>query len=209
MINKGLNSNSVEMAPATIHLKIANDVAEHLGINVSGQLLLGAIAPDAVFARVNYTTEDIKDAHYRQESLKKSWSLAAKEFMSSDNLFLKGYCIHIMTDLLWISSILAELAKQYGDEFSKNTLIEDMNYVEKWLYRQKDYLFLWNGILGTKINNINYYVSPGEVELFKSQKSQSIKYDLVADGMKYLTLEDIDKFIKNSIKRIANTLKNR
>ena len=90
MVNKGLYSNMAEMTPATILLKIANDVAENVDINVSGQFLLGAIAPDAVFARVNYSLEDMNDSHYRQESIKDSWFKAASEYKSTDNLFLKG-----------------------------------------------------------------------------------------------------------------------
>lgn len=202
MVNNVVYSNAADMAPATIHLKVADEVAKELGINVSGQFLLGAIAPDAVFARTEYTREDILDSHYRQHSVKKSWFHAAEEFNAVDNAFLKGYCIHIMTDVLWLSQVIAVLKKKYEDAFSKHILVDDMNFLEKWLYRQKEYLALWNGILGTKINNINYYVSPGEVELFKLQKSQSIKYDTVAEGMEYLTLEDIDKFIKKTVKRI-------
>jgi len=202
MVNNVVYSNIAEMAPATIHLKVADEIAKELGINVSGQYLLGAIAPDAVYARVDYTKEDVLDSHYRQESIKKSWFHAAEEFKQVDNPFLKGYCIHIMTDVLWLSQVIASLKRKYEDAFSKSTLTEDMNYLEKWLYKKNEYLALWNGILGAKINNINYYVSPGEIDLFKSQKSQSIRYDMVAESMQYLTLEDIDKFVKKSVKRI-------
>jgi len=197
MVNSGIYSNVAEMAPATIHLRIASEIAERKGINLSGQFLLGSISPDAVYARV-----DIKNSHYRNEGIKKSWFIAADEFNSVENLFLKGYCIHIMSDVLWLSGIYAEQKKKHSEDFAKSFLVEDMNYLEKWLYRQKEYLSLWNGIAGTKINNINYFVSPGEVELYKSQKAQSIKYDIVAESMKYLTLEEVDKFVNKAVKRI-------
>ncbi|MEX1377566.1 MAG: zinc dependent phospholipase C family protein [Eubacteriales bacterium] len=206
-MNKVAYTNAAEMAPATIHLKIANDVAESMGIKISGQFLLGAIAPDAVFMRVDYNGEDIEDSHYRNFGIKKSWYEAIDEFKLSDNLFLKGYFIHIMTDVLWLSGIFANLKKKYDADFSKKILIDDMNYIEKWMNRKNEYASLWNGILGTKISNINYYVSPGEIELFKTQKSQSIKYDITAESMKYLTLEDADVFIKKSVKRILKELK--
>jgi len=206
MVNKVVYSNTADMAPATIHLKIADEIAKELNINVSGQYLLGSIAPDAVYARVGYTKDDILDAHYMQESIKKSWFHASEEFKSIDSPFLKGYCVHVMTDVLWLSQIIAHLKRKYEDDFSRDVLTDDMNFLEKWLYRKKEYLALWNGILGSKITNINYYVSPGEIELFKSQKSQSIRYDMVAEGMQYLTLEDIDEFVKKSVKRILKEL---
>jgi len=202
MAFKWVYSNTAEMAPATIHLKIASEVANELKINISGQFLLGAIAPDAVFARVGCSMDDIVSSHYREKSVKSSWTLAANEFMQTDNTFLLGYCIHIMTDVLWLSSVYAEIKKQQGENFDRKILADDMNYIEKWLYRQNEYASLWNGISGAKIQNINYYVSPGEIELFKSQRLQSIKYDVVNDAMNYLTLESVDKFIKKSSKRI-------
>lgn len=207
MTSNGIYSNMAEMTPATILLKIAYDTAVQMGINISGQFLLGAIAPDGVFARIDCSLEDINNSHYRQESIKQSWLRAADEFKTTNNLFLKGYCIHIMADVLWLSGIYAELKKLHGDNFEKNILVDDMNFLEKWLYKQKEYLSLWNGVSGAKITNINYYVSPGEVELFKSQKSQSIKYDIVADGMKYLTLDEVDVFTKKAVKKIVAQLK--
>ncbi len=207
MASKRLYTNSAEMTPATINLKIANDIAESMNINISGHLLLGAIAPDAVFMRANVTQQDIDDAHYRSKSIKKSWIEAAEEFKATDSPFMKGYSLHIMTDVLWLSGVYAKLKKEHEADFSRNTFIEDLNYIEKWLYRQNEYQGLWNGIAGSKINNLHFYVSPGEVELFKSQKSQSIKYDPAADSMNYLTLEDVDNFIKRSVKRILLTLK--
>jgi len=202
MAFKWVYSNTAEMAPATIHLKIAGEIANRLGINISGQFLLGAVAPDAVFARVGCSIDDIVNSHYRQTSVKNSWTLAVNEFKETENTFLLGYCIHIMTDVLWLSSVYADIKKLQGESFDKRILADDMNYLEKWLYRQNEYASLWNGVSGAKIQNINYYVSPGEIELFKSQRLQSIKYDSVNESMKYLTLESIDKFIKKSIKRI-------
>ena len=206
MTNKKLYTNSAEMTPATINLKIAYDVAESMNINISGQFLLGAIAPDAVFVRTNLTQKDIDDAHYRQQSIKKSWTEAAHEFKLTESPFMKGYSLHIMTDVLWLSGVYAKLKEKYGDSLSKNVVVDDLNYIEKWLFRQKEYQSLWNGIAGSKINNLHFYVAPGEVELFKSQKSQSIKYDIASDTMNYLTFEDVDNFIKRSVKRILLTL---
>ncbi len=202
MANNKLYTNSADMAPATINLKIANDIAQKIGINVSGQFLLGSIAPDAVFVRSNLTQEDFESSHYRCKSIKASWKEAVEEFKQAESPFMKGYALHVMTDVLWLSSVYAKLIKEYDDSFSKSVMTDDMDYIEKWLYRQNEYQNLWNAISGAKINNLHFYVSPGEVEIFKTQKAQSIKYDPVIDSMQYLTLDGIDKFIKKTVQRI-------
>lgn len=205
--NSKIYLTPANMAPSTIHLKVASSVAKHLGINLSGQFLLGAISPDAVYARVDYTQEDVINTHYRQEGIKSSWINALNQYKSTNNPFVMGYCIHIMCDVLWLSSLYVNLKKQIGDEFSLSLFREDIQFVEKWLCRQDEFSSLWNAISGNKIININYFVSPGEVEQFKSRKYKSIKYELASNEMNYLTLDNIQKFIKKSSSRIAKELK--
>lgn len=194
------------MAPPTIHLMVARTIAEKLDMNMSGSFLLGTVAPDAILARIDYTAEQLNNSHFRKEGIKDSWLKAKTEFLSGDDAFAKGYAIHIMVDVLWITGIYLKYKDKLQDDFSIKKYNDDITFIEKWLCNTSKNNQLWQAITGAKLSGYNIYISPGELDLYKSQKYKSIVYDDAPQKMNYMSVEDINQFVVKAAKRIINEL---
>ncbi len=68
-------------------------------------------------ARIDYTAEQLSNAHFRKESVKQSWQKAKDEFLSTEDAFTQGYALHIMIDVLWLSGLYLKLKDKYKDDF--------------------------------------------------------------------------------------------
>lgn len=96
------------MPGAITHLKTAYFILENKIASVSQpeQFFLGAISPDSVNINGHAAKEIRWPAHLRDIDLKK-WLLNVREFYEkesqtqTDNSFLLGYVIHIITDIVW------------------------------------------------------------------------------------------------------------
>ena len=77
------------------------------------EIYLGAVSPDSINVDGLAPKEKRWPAHLRDKDLK-VWLNNAREFYlnnkgKTDEAFLKGYIIHLVTDIVWDSSFNAEL----------------------------------------------------------------------------------------------------
>ncbi len=95
------------MPSAIVHLKAAYDMAEILNIQDQGQFYLGAVSPDAVnidgFAdqSVRYPAH-IRSLDYEQWKRNvRDYCKLGKSLCKDDKDFLKGFLLHVFTDIYW------------------------------------------------------------------------------------------------------------
>lgn len=123
------------MAYAMIHFIIANEFAKDLEIEDKPIFLLGSIAPDAVHAREDFNLVLKADSHFMQREAKWGeviteepmviWYNHMKEAFEQriknaktqkEQLFLKGYFIHILTDIFNSKLFYGRYLAKYGVE---------------------------------------------------------------------------------------------
>lgn len=197
----------IEMATPTIHMCVANMIMEKLGKNVTSTYLIGSISPDAVLNRLDVKKEDKIQSHLRDEGVKKSWEKAIEMYQeNAADKFLQGYSIHVMTDVLWITGVYKKVQKDIGDDFRKEIFLNDLHFIERWLFRRVENRMLWNAVSKTKVNSMNYLVSPSEIETNKLEKLQTIKYTKSGETTQYLNILDILDFIDKASSRIIREI---
>ena len=117
------------------HLKTAYFIFENKIASVSQpeQFFLGSISPDSVNINGHAAKEIRWPAHLRDFEPKK-WLLNVREFyekqsgQQSDNSFLLGYIIHIITDIVWDMYFERELWVR----FEQISLPRELWKAERW-----------------------------------------------------------------------------
>lgn len=95
------------MPGSIVHLKTAFELVEINGIDKSNlpNYLLGAIAPDSVNLN-GHAPKDIRwRTHHRNKDIKVWYNMVVDFYNENktryDINFLKGYVVHLLTDILW------------------------------------------------------------------------------------------------------------
>ncbi|MBR1751359.1 MAG: zinc dependent phospholipase C family protein [Ruminococcus sp.] len=142
------------MPSAIVHLKAAFDLAERLKVQNLGQFYLGAVSPDAVNLD-GFAGQEVRyPAHIRTLDYGE-WKQNARDFykaneksFADDPDFLKGFLLHIFTDIYWdelAQPILFSALKAQG---AKDEQLRELKWQE--LYRFNSYLqgeWLYNDVL--------------------------------------------------------------
>lgn len=197
----------IKMATPTIHLGVANKVMEKLEKKVTSLYLLGSISPDAVLNRHDVTKEDKIQSHLRDDGVKESWNKAIEMYLSNTtDKFLQGYSIHVMTDVLWITGVYKKVQKDIGDDFEREVFLNDLHFIERWLFRRDENRKMWNAVSKTKVNSMNYFVSPSEIEVNKLEKLQMIKHTKSIENTHYFNILEALDFADKASSRIAREI---
>ncbi|QGH35423.1 hydrolase [Gracilibacillus salitolerans] len=93
------------MGSRIMHLIIGNRMAESLSIEDKTPFLLGSIAPDAVFLHEDKTIShfyigEVKD--YSRSIDYKGFLQKYSSEVENKNLFILGYCAHLIADDIWL-----------------------------------------------------------------------------------------------------------
>lgn len=95
------------MPSAIVHLKVAYDIAQKLGVKNYGQFYAGAVSPDAVNID-GFADQSVRyPAHLRSLDYEE-WKATARNFCKEKGAewagredYLKGFLLHIFTDIYW------------------------------------------------------------------------------------------------------------
>ena len=128
------------MPTILFHLKVANEYVKRNNKYDTNNFYLGIIAPDAVNAHGFASKEKRWGAHVRDKDLNK-WKENVIEFYKKNigivqEDFLRGYCIHILTDIL--------MDEKYANTFKNQILAKGIeedkvyDYYEKAIYKYEN-----------------------------------------------------------------------
>ena len=122
------------------------------------EIYLGAVSPDSINVDGLAPKEKRWPAHLRDKDLK-VWLNNAREFYlnnkgKTDEAFLKGYIIHLVTDIVWDSSFNAELYEKLTADGVLNENLKEERWNELYGYeisnaldQDHNALILWSGCL--------------------------------------------------------------
>ena len=104
------------------------------------EIYLGAVSPDSINVDGLAPKEKRWPAHLRDKDLK-VWLNNAREFYlnnkgKTDEAFLKGYIIHLVTDIVWDSSFNAELYEKLTADGVLNENLKEERWNELYGYEQ-------------------------------------------------------------------------
>lgn len=184
----------------TIHLLVAEEVAHRTGLGLSGRCLLGAIAPDAVHMRKNFTRADKYRSHLRSQDGQESWPEALKLLEGNRrDPFVTGYALHVLTDCLWIGGPWRDFAKNLPGGMPKEEIkkiyYRDMNHIDNWLFRQAGSRRLWDALMKAPPTAFPQYVTLGEVSAWRRDRYLHLIDAQRSQPAGYITLDIARRFI--------------
>lgn len=161
-----------------VHLSIAMQVCEKLNIIPSAQLLLGSIAPDAIHMRTNVGREDKDVTHFRDkpelDRLKRVKSMYESYQKREEADFIKGYCIHLLTDFYWVDTIIQNFEKNLPEGYTKNER-QSLYYLETDqidfnLYRNMPWRpEVWQSLQGAIPMDMSPLLTAAEISLWRDR----------------------------------------
>jgi len=195
-----------------IHMLVADKAAAKAEMNISGRLLLGSIAPDAVRMRDGASREESRQAHLQQEDVKAGWNSARAIIKQRrDDPFAVGYALHIMTDILWRMGPFKEFLQLRPEDVTeqawRRVYNRDMAYTGSWLYAQSRSRELWKIIMAAPPMEFDGLVTAAEVGAWRQITLNELGrgYD-EAPEEKRMELSRVLEFIDECADRLAEQL---
>jgi hypothetical protein len=196
---------------------VVDTVSREAGWNVSGQLLLGSIAPDAVQLRQGADGLDMNRTHLRVPDWKTAYRRAAELGRGNrGNPFLLGCAIHVMTDVLWRYGPRREAVRRYAEEYADvpDALREpfriiyagDCNTAERALFRTGPGERMWRAALSTPARDYADLVNANEVDRWRRERFAELQIARDPRASRLVTLPGVQKFIGEAGARIAAAL---
>ena len=111
------------MPTPIVHLCVAKELIEALGVQDGPGFYLGSIAPDAMYLAPTYYDTDGYYERYRTAHLLRGdfarWKAAVRAFMREHSTgeqrdFYLGYGVHILTDICWKETVLPAFERAYA-----------------------------------------------------------------------------------------------
>ena len=132
------------MPSAIVHLKVAFDLKDKLDVKNIGQFYAGAVSPDAVNID-GFAEQEVRyPAHLRSLDYEE-WKQTTRDFCKQNKDkwekkedFLKGFLLHIFTDIYWDELAQPELFEGLEKRGAKPEELRDLKWKE--LYRFNSFL---------------------------------------------------------------------
>ena len=195
------------MPSSPVHLLLAYDMAESLGVENKADFLLGSIAPDCVNYGMEQASEEVRyTAHIRDRDYD-IWKDKLRAF-AKDNAekyalcrdFLRGYLFHCWADIAWDEAVQPKIFEFLG---TLGYGYDDMTY-QKWqeLYRFNSFVQK-----GEKFAECARLVKEGTAYDVAGCSAELIEKfaEYVADGNRDKTLDEKPLFLNEG--HIAETIR--
>ena len=129
------------------HLETAYYYNKMCGYPFGGELYLGSISPDSVNVKGHALRQKRWPAHLRDADLDR-WQSNATEFYQEnkgkvDEAFLRGYIIHILTDIVWDRAFDMPLYNLLHDAGVPNEHLKHERWNEIYGYEQTQLKQVW------------------------------------------------------------------
>lgn len=202
------------MASALIHIAVANEVNKRLKRQES-EYLIGSIAPD--IAKIVGIDRNVTHFQKTKKDFPDTDKFLNKYKKNTDNDFVMGYYIHLLTDYFWFKYFFSEIVNEntitklngdrvklsneeltkliYDDYTNLNLkLIEEYNLDLKIFYNEIP--FIEDIIQEIPVNRLNELIDKMGVIIENSKKDKTYVFNI----------EDIKKFISTCTELIIGIL---
>ncbi len=168
-----------------IHLRAAYYYNVRQNDKLSGEIYLGAVSPDSVNVGGFASKEKRWPAHLRDGNLR-VWLNNAKEFYrantgKTDEAFLRGYIIHIVTDIVWDARFNAELYERLMSDGVQKENLKAERWNELYGYEQ------------TQVGKPWYNEVISELHSAKAIEIGTLKVNEIEDFQKTIILNRLNK----------------
>ena len=202
-----------------VHLNIAKRIVD-LGykVNKMPQFYLGIISPDAIHMRKDSDRTHKNDTHLLPEGKKwsnvdeKEYFIFMKNFFSKnivnvDNDFLRGYGLHIITDMMWSKQVYIYFEKKYEQDPSpiqeiRMAYYNDTDILDQVIFNESYWKNdVWEKLIISESDDFIDYLSKEEIELWKERTLHWFDEGVSRhkNPIRYIFREDIDIFVENSV----------
>ncbi|MCG8484460.1 MAG: zinc dependent phospholipase C family protein [Clostridia bacterium] len=207
------------------HLYIAYNIIKKVPhLKKPNDFMLGAIAPDSVHFRINYESDMKFNSHLcvgnekwgrvtNNDEWRENVLFFLQENKHSQNVdFIYGYCSHILADIQNNMKVWMPFRKKIKDKMEKG--IGSMYHQESYAIDYKLYLHPLRKVIWKMLENSNAFdISNIVKEVEINQMKQSIlqeqfenRESVDISTNQYVTLSNIQKFIKEESEYIRNIL---
>ena len=195
----------------TIHLLVAQKISEKLEMSVSGKLLLGSLAPDAIHARAGNVRADKNNTHLRDPEFKSSWPNALKMLKNSQgDPFIMGYALHVMTDYLWITDVWVRFKKALPDDMPegewKQYYYRDTDFIDKWFYRDPKVRKLWRIVTSAPSQSLPGILTAMEISRWANERLGMVSSGDQEQPVGIITTESAKIFIERAASRLVEEI---
>ena len=202
------------MPTILFHLKVANEYVKKNNKYDTNNFYLGNIAPDAVNAYGFASKEKRWGAHIRDKDLNK-WKQNVIEFYKknigvTEEDFLRGYCIHILTDILMDEKYVSIFKNQIIEKGIEEEKLYD--YYEKAIYKYENSMLNENWLKEEvkkiksaniiEFNNISKQLQIDNIKynINKYSKREYEEADFIKDNVIEDIIEEIQEILCNYAK---------
>ncbi|WP_051588814.1 hypothetical protein [Ruminococcus sp. NK3A76] len=131
------------MPSAVVHLRVAYDLKKKLKVENNGQFYIGAVSPDAVNID-GFADQSIRyPAHLRSLDYEE-WKENVRSFFTKEHAkwagredHLKGFLLHILTDIYWDEIAQPEMFKALETLGAKPEELRDLKWKELYRFNNK------------------------------------------------------------------------
>ena len=199
------------MPSSTMHLLVAQAVAQASSIPLTGRFLLGNLAPDAIAMRPGYTAEDQAHAHLRNPDWKAAWSQAGELIaMYPKDPFVLGACVHILTDYLWLAEpyryFKEHIPADMPERDARVRYYTDVEALDRYLFRQTGSHNLWTAAMAAQPQDFADLVTAGEVDHWRKDRFAQLQQTKTMDPAQILTVSLAQNFIDTTAQRLGREL---
>jgi hypothetical protein len=201
-----------------VHLAVAHNILNQIHVHKPDMYYLGAISPDAIHMRDGSARKDKNRVHLRSND-NKAWEKRALTLIvdnvdNKDYSFYLGYGVHLLTDMIWFVSIFNNGMKSYADDPSPvqdyaTAYYNDTDCIDIKLYNALDYRkYIWELLQTAKPIAFENLLTADEIDSWnKHTLSWYDDNNKEYNPIKYITMNNITKFIEKSSNEIINMLK--
>lgn len=219
------------MAYQMIHLEIAYRLLEYIpGITHPKEFILGAVAPDSVHMHPEYDVGMKVHSHmfegcgpWGDTQDYERWIVNIKDVYfqhvkgqacTKKHDFILGMCIHCLTDYLNDLNIWRRLQKANIPPMNQDSFREayypEARGIDTWLYQNSSNTEIIRTLLSeAKSFDVEDLVFQSEIEKMREHLLYH-QYDVAPvdiSGYRFLSAQFIENFVEESVKRIAETIR--
>ena len=208
-----------------VHLSVAQELLDS-GFKVSDlpQFYLGCISPDAIHMRKNSDKMQKGETHLIPEG--KKWKdVDEKDYTSfmlnfiraNENRtkadFLRGYGIHILTDMYWVKQVYEKHVENYQNDPSpvhdlRPAYYNDTDILDQMLYNEKSWRKdVWAHLAAADCFGFLDLLTAEEIRQWKERTLGWFdEKDFQNNTIRYITKSDINAFITACSETLRNDL---
>jgi len=219
------------MASWMVHLRIADKLLTKLSDLIDIEFVVGNMAPDSGVPNADgsafipsgdishFKTTDadgLKDIHLHKYVERFFTEAQRKQYDSKQNSFYLGYLTHLLTDIMWVDSIVRPSISKFKPLYDKdrkewNRILKKDWYDLDYLYIKKNPNFRAFSIYSSAVGFENKYIDFFRKDAFHERREYIVSFYSKENNNSdrdyiYLTENEMDRFVYESVDNIYKIL---